>query len=448
MSGKRRGLRTTLLLATAAALSGCSVFSHLRRPTPMPHHVPPTVLEDGYEDFVGVIHIHTQYSDGAGTFEEIARIANTQRLDYLAVTDHNTLRPLREGKQGWYGATLVLVGCELSTRGGHYIALNVTEEIDRNRLDTQQIIDEVKRQGGLGFIAHPFFQKRRWTDWSVRGFTGIEGYNVAHDTLDENRLRLVLWTLSVPVEPFYLSIIDRPYDPLRVWDNLQERHPRVVGIGSSDAHEVRLLGMKFAPYEIMLRLIRTHVLVPSATLTDAGVYDALRKGHAYFSIELVAEAEGFTFLASDGKQVLGIMGDEVPLTPDLRLTTWLPAPAQLILFKDGQQVAATTNQSWEVPITEPGLYRLEAARYGKPWIFSNPIYVRPAPPAPAEAADAAPGSAAVPSTPPITNSAQIPEPPSAVPVAFEPPQDGAAPADQEHAPTHGPLVTETSASSP
>lgn len=366
---------------------GCAVLSRPRPHAPAAVDRPAHSLDDGHDDYTGVIHIHTQYSDGAGTFEEIARVANAQRLDYLVVTDHNTLQPLRDGRSGWYGATLVLVGTELSTRGGHYLALNVTEEIDRNTLPTQDIINEVSRQGGLGFIAHPYFQKRRWTDWAVQGFTGIEAYNIAHDTLDENRLRLVLWTLSVPAEPFYQSIIDRPYDPLQKWDELLSRHDRVVGIGASDAHEVRLLGVKFAPYEIMFQLIRTHVLVPASKAFDAdAVYAALGQGHAYLSLELLVEAKGFSLMAENGTQVLGIMGDVVELVPDLHLTAVLPAPAHLTLFQDGRAAATATGQRWRVPVTAPGVYRLEAARHNQPWLFSNPIYVRapvvPATPSP------------------------------------------------------------------
>lgn len=373
-----RNLREIACLALVSTLCGCSLITlpHSRHATT--NNVQASALEDGYQDFVGVIHIHTQYSDGAGTYEDIARVANDQRLDYLIVTDHNTLKPLRDGKQGWHGTTLVLVGTEISTRGGHYVAMHVTQDIDRSKMTTQQIIDEVNRQGGLGFIAHPYFKKRPWTDWTVSGFTGIEAYNTVHDALDENRLRLVLWTLAVPQEPFYFSLIDRPDEPLRTWDEMIARHGRVVGIGSSDAHEVRVFGLKFAPYEMLFRLIRTHVLIPRGPLTDAGIYDALKTGHAYLAIELITEAKGFSFQADDGQKVLGIMGDEVALVPNLRLDVTLPAVAQLTLMKDGQPLSTMTARSWQVPVATPGAYRIEAARHGKPWIYSNPIYVRPA----------------------------------------------------------------------
>ena len=332
-----------------------------------------------YVDHPGVIHIHTTYShDAHGKFEDVVRVANAQGLDYAIITDHNTLRGLRDGKQGWHGQVLVLIGMEISARAGHYLALNITQEIDRNKMTAQQIIDEVNRQGGLGFIAHPYFKQARWRDWTVTGFTGIEGYNVAHDSLDENKARLALWTLTAPVGPFYWSIIDRPYDPLSTWDELIRQRGAITGIGSTDAHEFHVAGLKFAPYEVMFQLIRTHLLTPPGELTPGTVYDALRQGHAYFSIELAVEARGFQWVAKEGDRVVGVMGDEIPFAPGLRLAATLPAPAQLALFKDGRQIAETTAQTWEVEATGPGAYRLEASRHDKPWIFSNPIYIRPA----------------------------------------------------------------------
>ena len=86
-----------LLLAIMVLTSGCAVVTKLRR-----HLLPATGTPSkprepthAYHDYVGVIHIHTRYSDGAGTIEEIARNANAQQLDYLIVTDHNTLKALQ-----------------------------------------------------------------------------------------------------------------------------------------------------------------------------------------------------------------------------------------------------------------------------------------------------------------------------------------------------------------
>ncbi len=373
------------LVLILLGVAGCTVFPDPTRILlPLPLHRPETspLITQGYVDVAGVIHIHTRYShDAHGRFEEAIRVANAMRLDYLVFTEHNTLQPLRDGRQGWHGTVLALIGVEISTPSGHYLALNVTEEIDRHKFTAQQVIDEVNRQGGLGFIAHPYFKNGRWRDWTVTGFTGIEAYNVAHDTLDENKLRLALWTLTAPAGPFYYSILDRPYDPLSAWDAMIHQHGKAVGIGSADAHEFHALGITFAPYEMMFQMARTHLLVPAGPLTPEAIYDALRRGHAYLSIELTAEARGFACVASLGERVLGVMGDEVALADGLRLRVTLPAAAQMALLKDGQPIAWMTGLSWDVPVIEPGAYRLEVTRHGKPWIISNPIYVRPRPPA-------------------------------------------------------------------
>jgi len=74
-----------------------------------------------------------------------------------------------------------------------------------------------------------------------------------------------------------------------------------------------------------------------------------------------------------------VMGDEIRLEPNLHLTAILPQPALLTLFKDGQAIATASEKSWDVAVSDPGAYRLEASLNGKPWLFTNPIYVRPAP---------------------------------------------------------------------
>ena len=377
----RRALRSRhrWMLVVAVALSGCSVVMPQTPRKPLASVAARVGINPKtYRDYAGVMHVHTTYShDAHGTLEDVVRAANAQRLDFVVLTEHNTLQPLRDGKAGWHGNTLVLVGMELSTRGGHYLALNVSEEFDYQKMTAQQVINEVKRQGGLGFIAHPFFKKRPWTDWTVSGMTGIEAYNVAHDALDENKLRLAVWTLTATPTAFYMSLVDRPYDPLRVWDSLIEHQGRVVGIGSTDAHEFHAVGMTFAPYSIMFQLIRTHVLVPDPVLTPQGVYDALRQGHAYLSVELMAPASGFHFSAARGGAVVAIMGDEIPDEPGLTLVAELPAPAQMALMQDGRQIDSMVGLRWEIPVSGPGVYRLEVSRHNKPWIYSNPIYIRP-----------------------------------------------------------------------
>ena len=63
----------------------------------------------------GVLHVHTEFSDGHGTAEEVIEAAGAAGLDYLIVADHNRLDAKR--LEGYHGRLLVMVGTEISTRG-------------------------------------------------------------------------------------------------------------------------------------------------------------------------------------------------------------------------------------------------------------------------------------------------------------------------------------------
>ncbi len=361
------------LLVLILTLNSCTTVPLSEQLVPMSHLKENAPTESGYRDVVGATHIHTSYSDGSGSFQHITEIAQQQNLDYLIVTDHDTLQPMFDGKEGWYGETLVLTGTELTTPSGHYLAFNLKHEIPSYQLTTQETIDAVKAQGGLGFIAHPF-GRRPWTDWSVHGYNGIEIHNASHDTLGDRVFDMVLWTLTSPSIPYYFSILKRPTPSLEQWDHLHhERKEKTVGIGGTDAHEYRALWMKFAPYEIMFRLVRNHALLESEALNKESLLHAYEVGHIYTSIELTASAQGFMFAVYEDEKKLGILGDSVDWKPGMHLKVHLPSVGHIYLFRDGQVIADTFAEDWQVEALEPGIYRVEVTRHDKPWIYSNPI---------------------------------------------------------------------------
>ena len=51
----------------------------------------------------------------------------------------------------------------------------------------------------------------------------------------------------------------------------------------------------------------------------------------------------------------------------------------MLFLKNGSTVAEFKGQHGWLDVFQPGVYRLEATREGKPWIYSNPIYVTPPP---------------------------------------------------------------------
>jgi hypothetical protein len=66
-----------------------------------------------FYEAIGVIHVHSSYSDGSKKIEEIAKIGEHAGLDFLMFTDHGTLKPLHDGHQKFYGKTAVIIGYEI-----------------------------------------------------------------------------------------------------------------------------------------------------------------------------------------------------------------------------------------------------------------------------------------------------------------------------------------------
>jgi predicted metal-dependent phosphoesterase TrpH len=105
------------------------------------------------------LHIHTTFSDGIGSVEEVlAHVENATTLDVIAITDHDTIEGALRARDlaaraGYRFA--VIVGEEISTREGHLLALFLEERIAPEQ-SIERSIELVRAQGGLAVVAHPF----------------------------------------------------------------------------------------------------------------------------------------------------------------------------------------------------------------------------------------------------------------------------------------------------
>src|SRR5262249_45815307 len=104
------------------------------------------------------LHMHTDHShDCATPVEGLLAAARAQGLGAIAVTDHNEVSgalAARE-KAEEYGVK-VIVGEEVKTgHQGEVIGLFIEERIPRG-LTLQDTIAEIRRQGGLVYVPHPF----------------------------------------------------------------------------------------------------------------------------------------------------------------------------------------------------------------------------------------------------------------------------------------------------
>ncbi|WP_052127281.1 CehA/McbA family metallohydrolase [Pontibacillus litoralis] len=106
------------------------------------------------------LHSHTIHSDAVHTTEELLQSAKDKELDWLAITDHNTISAFEDidGK-----ATVNLIkGVEMTTLFGHFLTLGYQSNqqpmdwtlIDRSNIHA--VFQQMKKQGLLIGIAHPF----------------------------------------------------------------------------------------------------------------------------------------------------------------------------------------------------------------------------------------------------------------------------------------------------
>jgi len=109
------------------------------------------------------VHIHSNHSDGRPTIAEILEYVETKTdLDVIAITDHNTidgaLEALELAKQKKYRYDII-VGEEVSSTEGHILGLFLRETIKKG-MSPRHTLEEIRRQGGLAIIPHPFENMR------------------------------------------------------------------------------------------------------------------------------------------------------------------------------------------------------------------------------------------------------------------------------------------------
>jgi predicted metal-dependent phosphoesterase TrpH len=109
------------------------------------------------------LHMHTDHShDCATPVEVLLATARERGLGAIAVTDHNEIsgalaaRELARDSNGELGGVKVIVGEEVKTaEEGEVIGLFVEELIPRG-MSLQETVAEIRRQGGLVYVPHPF----------------------------------------------------------------------------------------------------------------------------------------------------------------------------------------------------------------------------------------------------------------------------------------------------
>ncbi|HEX8891273.1 MAG TPA: hypothetical protein VF779_19150 [Pyrinomonadaceae bacterium] len=356
--------------------------------------------ESAYTDYKGVIHVHSSLGGhSTGGLADIIEAARQNGLSFVVMTEHpsDVMDTSEQTLKGVHAGVLFINGNEVNTASHDRLLLlpGSAEAATATTTGAQQVLTEQKARGGLSLLAYP----QEFQSWDVTDYDGMEVYNLYTNTKRINYFVTFfdgLWSYWSYPDLMFARFDERPDDALKKWDELiRTKNRKIVATAGNDAHAnvgfrigdltgKELIGLHLDPYARSFAIVRNHVLLEKEKpLTSETLLGALRSGHSYIAFDIFGDSTGFTFTAenSQGKR---IMGDEIELLDGVRLVVTTPVKARVLLFKDGQVVRdedGTTRK--EYSITERGTYRVEVylTQLGslvkdKPWIISNPVYIR------------------------------------------------------------------------
>jgi predicted metal-dependent phosphoesterase TrpH len=347
---------------------GCDYYVAVRlyageSPNLDPLVLPPwTVLRREPGWYRGDLHCHSHHSDGSGSLADLAAAARAQRLDFLAVTEHNTVSHLPHLAAHAGPDLLLIPGQEITTEHGHANAWGIRRWHEfRCECDEQmaQVVAEVRAEGALTSINHP---KEDGPPWKLGGAARLDCFEV--------------WQAP------WFAFNDQS---LALWDRLLREGHRLVAVGGSDQHQ--------APFDGQvgnLAVGKPCTWVYAEELSVAGVLAGIEAGHVFISEDspgprlfLTADADG------DGRYE-ATMGDAVqaPAGAAIRLRCRVEGAAGCelrIRAMEGDRVVpigeADFTDEWTVRIAGDTFFRAEVMHRPEPprvtmRALSNPIYVR------------------------------------------------------------------------
>jgi hypothetical protein len=300
-------------------------------PHPLPGPPQSGPAERGRGWYAGDLHAHTHHSDAPGSLTELVEEAIQAGLDFLAVTDHNTVSHLPYLRAS-SDRILLVPGEEVTTAHGHMNAWGLDRLVDfrwQTEAELRAVIEEARARGCVLSLSHPLIPGMSWT----------LGYDLPVDAL----------------EVWHGPSGERNLETLAIWQELLRSGRRMVGLGGSDHH----CGRRDRP------LANPTIWVLADSLTVEGIVSALRSGRVVITTagtpppRLVAERNGHFWE----------IGDIVP--PGGPVRVHCPAGTRLVTARG--EVAPET----ELDLLEHGFVRGELWEHGQRWppiALTNPIW--------------------------------------------------------------------------
>jgi len=313
----------------------------------------------GLRWYRGDLQSHTHHSDGTGGLADLAAAARAQGLDFVAVTEHNTISHWAHLAAAGGDDLLLIPGQEITTYYGHANAWGAhswQEFRCRDNATMARIIDAVHAAGGLFSVNHPKDNGPAWEYSSDLPFDCVEAWQG-------------LWAANND-------------QSLAFWDSPLRQGRRVVAVGGSDKHVKPFTG-ETSQYD----LGTPTTWVYAEELSTAGILAGILAGHVFISanpqgpeLYLTADTDG------DGLYEV-MMGDEVIVAAGqtVALRAQVVGGRGLVLrIVSGDGVESVPIESddfahrWQARLKGATFYRLELAEPTLALVrraLSNPIYV-------------------------------------------------------------------------
>jgi hypothetical protein len=178
--------------------------------------------------YAGDFHVHSRESgDASPTLDAIATYAESIGLDFVMLSEHNTVSQLEllADVQARHPTVLLIPGIEVSTYEGHFMSLGGTTWID-HRLGVDgrtldMVADEVHADGALFTVNHPAL------DIGDLCIGCAWSGTLRPDAVDG--IEVQTGAFSVTGRLFYANVVDR-------WEELVAMGHHVVALGGSDDH--------------------------------------------------------------------------------------------------------------------------------------------------------------------------------------------------------------------
>ena len=335
----------------------------------------PVVLNPARKWYKGDFHVHSiQSGDAAATFDEISSLAGSEQLDFLNISDHNTVaqHALLAAYQQNFPNLLFMRGAEITTYSGHGNAVGLTSYVDHrlglNGRTVQGILDDVAAQGAIFIINHPMLN-------IGTACLGCYWNHVADTPWAE------VTGMEIITGSYEYGILAFTPQVLKLWDTLLDEGFRITAIGGSDDHTA---GLNDSGYGSPIGHPTTNVLADN--LSEAAIVDAVKHGRTV--VQLRSPSDAFvemTMTADDGTEAE--IGDEVDGVDHIHITAHVTAGdgAVIQLFRDGVKVDQATASGTDyttafdrAPTGDLERYRIQliSADSTTPTVITSHIFVK------------------------------------------------------------------------